>query len=114
MDASVASTSPGFPWPAGIAAGPLSATNVYGWVQVHGVCDYVLSTNEDHTKGNPLYVNAGTSGLFQSTPVAGQNVQGAVNMVAFSSSAGTAAGATQTALTVQLRFPIIVGTTDSQ
>lgn len=115
MDASVASTSPGFPWPVGVAAGPLSATNVYGWVQVQGVCDYVLSTNEDHSVGFPLYVNAGTSGLFQSTPVAGQNIQRAVNLVAFSSSGGTGTGTDllYSNLTVQLQFPYIVGTTDS-
>lgn len=102
-------------FPMGVAAGPLSATNVFGWVQIHGVCDFVLSTNEDHTKGNPLYINAGTAGLVQSTPVAGQNIEGAVNLVAFSSSGATGTGTDllYSNLTVQLRFPNVIGTTDS-
>lgn len=102
-------------FPIGVAAAPMTATNVFGFVQIHGICDYVLSTNEDHTAGNPLYINAGTAGLVQSTPVAGQNIEGAVNLVAFSSSGATGTGTDllYSNLTVQLRFPHIVGTTDS-
>lgn len=102
-------------FPIGVAAGALSTTSVYGWVQIHGICDYVLTTNEDHSAGRPLYINAGTAGLVQSTPVAGQNIEGAVNLVAFSSSGGTGTGTDllYSNLTVQLRFPHVVGTTDS-
>jgi hypothetical protein len=98
-------------FPVGVAAGPLSATNVYGWVQVHGVCDYVLTTNEDHTAGKPFYINAGTAGLVQSTPAAGNNIEGAVNLVAFSSSGATGVGTDllYSNLTVQLRFPHVLG-----
>jgi hypothetical protein len=32
-------------WPIGVAAGNLSATNVFGWVQVQGICDYATASN---------------------------------------------------------------------
>lgn len=62
--------------PVGIAAAALSATNVFGWVQVQGLCDYARGTNVALTSGNPLYV--GTAGGFVvSGSVAGSQIRNA-------------------------------------
>ncbi len=58
----------------GIAAAPLSATNVYGWVAVQGQIDWARGTNVALTSGNPVYV--GTAGGFVvSGSVAGSQIR---------------------------------------
>lgn len=61
--------------PVGIAAGVMSATNQWGWVQVQGVCDYGRGTNVSLPATAALFV--GTAGGFVvSGSVAGSRLQG--------------------------------------
>jgi hypothetical protein len=47
----------------GVAAGNLSATNVYGWVQVQGLCDYgVTGTFSVSVAGQPVFLDTDTPG----------------------------------------------------
>jgi hypothetical protein len=73
-------------FPVGVAAGNLSASNVFGWVQVEGLCDYARGTNSSIGAGVNLYVCAGTSGLLVTNVVAGNRVQGIVANVSYTSS----------------------------
>jgi hypothetical protein len=53
--------------PVGIAPAALSATNVYGWVQVMGVCDYAkMGTQGTAAVGLPVVIGS-TAGRLQST-----------------------------------------------
>jgi len=62
--------------PVGIAAGPISASNVYGWVQVQGFCDYARGTNANTSVGATAFVGV-TTGQLASTQVAvGQRIWG--------------------------------------
>jgi hypothetical protein len=90
-------------FPIGVAAGNLSASNVFGWVQTAGLCDYARGTNSSIGAGVPLYM-AGTSGILISTPAAGSRVFGVVAPVSYTSSQSSA-------LTVQLYGPFVPGTT---
>ena len=60
--------------PVGIAAGALSATNVFGWVQIQGKCDYARGTGVALTSGNPLYVGT-AAGFVVSGSVAGSQIR---------------------------------------
>ena len=71
--------------PVGVAAGNLSATNVFGWVQVYGSCDYLLGTNANIAAGVPLYM-AATAGNVVSTPAAGSRIEGIVPIASYTSS----------------------------
>jgi hypothetical protein len=63
-------------YPIGVGAGKLSATNVYGWVQVQGRCDYVSATTDTGlTAGVQLYLG-GTAGMLQSNVVLGNRIHG--------------------------------------
>lgn len=51
----------------GIAAGAISASNVWGWAQVYGVCDYAkLGTQGTGAVGLPLCIGT-TAGRLQTT-----------------------------------------------
>lgn len=63
-------------FPIGVAAGVLSATNVYGWVQVQGRVDYARGTNTSNAAGAQRYICAGTAGIVVSNVVAGNRIQG--------------------------------------
>jgi hypothetical protein len=63
--------------PVGVAAGALTATNVYGWVQVRGRCDYARCTNHSFAADIPLYLGT-TAGFLGSVYLAGGQVFGAV------------------------------------
>jgi hypothetical protein len=63
-------------FPIGVAAGVLSATNVYGWVQVQGRVDYAKGTNTSNGAGVQRYICAGTPGIVVSNVVAGNRIQG--------------------------------------
>ena len=53
--------------PVGIAPVALSATNVYGWVQVAGICDYAkMGTQGTAAAGLPVVIGT-TAGRLQST-----------------------------------------------
>ena len=88
-------------FPVGVAAGALSATNVYGWVQVAGLCDYLVLTNASLAAGGANYINAGTAGFLQSGAVAGNKVVGIV-----APQSNTSA---DTYALVQLNRPQVVG-----
>lgn len=93
-------------FPVGVAAGVLSATNVYGWVQVQGLCDYARGTNSSIAAGIPLYIAAGTAGYLLTNNVAGNMVLGVVAPNSYTSSQSQS-------LTVQLNYPRVVGLTAS-
>jgi len=51
----------------GILPGALTASNVYGWAQIYGVCDYAnLGTQGTGAVGAPLFVGT-TAGRLQTT-----------------------------------------------
>jgi hypothetical protein len=89
-------------FPIGVAAGVLSATNVYGWVQVAGNCDYARGTNSSIAAGVKLYVAAGTAGYLVTNAAGGEQVNGVVAPVSYTSSQSQS-------LTVQLNYPRILG-----
>lgn len=90
--------------PVGVAAGVLSATNVFGWVMIQGVCDFVLGTNSSIPAGNSLFLAAGTAGVAVSNPVAGNRILGAACGASYTSSQSLSQ-------TVQLFYPSIAGVT---
>ena len=94
-------------FPVGLAAGPLSNTNVCGWVQVQGLADYVRGNSDAAAAGKPLYCIAATAGILQSVASAGAMVLGAVfpNSADVSLSNGS--------WTAQLNYPQNVGLTAS-
>lgn len=103
----LASANSGSAFPIGVAAGNLSASNVFGWVQVAGICDYARGTNSSIAAGVPLYL-AATAGILNSVSALGSRVQGIVPTVSYTSSQSAA-------LTVQLfRTPFIPGLTALQ
>ena len=93
-------------FPVGVAAGNLSATSVFGWVQIEGLCDYARGTNSSIAAGQPLYICAGTAGLLVTNVVNGNQVVGVVAPVSYTSSQSAA-------LTVQLARPFVLGLTAS-
>src|SRR5713101_4068032 len=64
-------------FPIGVAAGNLSASNVFGWVQVGGLCDYARATNSSIGAGVPLYF-AATAGIVNTVAGLGSKIQGVV------------------------------------
>ena len=94
-------------FPVGVAAGNLSATNVFGWVQVQGLCDYARGTNSSIAAAQQLYVCAGTAGLLVTNVVTGNRVQGVAAYASYTSSQSSN-------LSVQLMYPRIVGLGDSR
>jgi ABC-type Fe3+ transport system substrate-binding protein len=103
MAGTVNSASYGFPL--GIACGALSATNLYGWVQVEGLCDFARGTNAAVAAGAPVYLQAG-AGVIASAVVAGNQIVGMAVPVSYTSSQSAS-------MTVQLNFPTQVGLTAS-
>lgn len=89
-------------YPVGVAAGVLSATNVYGWVQVQGLCDYARGTNSSIAAGVPIYICAGSAGYLVTNVVNGNQVNGAVLPNSYTSSQSQS-------LTVQLNYPRVLG-----
>lgn len=93
-------------FPVGVACAALSATGVYGWVQVEGPCDFARGTNSSIAAGVPLYIAAGTAGYLVTNVVAGNQVLGVVAPVSYTSSQSQS-------LSVQLNRPFLVGLTAS-
>jgi hypothetical protein len=94
--------------PLGFAAGPLTATNVYGWVQVKGIVTNAYGTNESFAAGIPLYLNA-TAGQICSVTSLGNHLQG---VFVYKSLASTAVNGSSAY--VQIDYPRIPGLTASQ
>lgn len=85
-------------FPLGLAAGAISASNVYGWVQIKGLADYARCSNHDIAAGVSAFV-ASTTGLIATTQ--GATAAG-INGIAFPVSATS----TQSlSITVDLNFP---------
>jgi hypothetical protein len=72
-------------YPVGVAAGALSATNVYGWVQVQGKADYCRATNHSFAAGVPLFF-ASTAGYIGTVSGAASRIIGIVAPVSNASS----------------------------
>jgi hypothetical protein len=62
--------------PLGIAAGPVSASNVYGWVQVQGFCDYARGTNANTSVGATAFVGSTTGQLASTQGAVGARIWG--------------------------------------
>jgi len=91
-------------WPVmGIAAGALSATNVFGWVQVKGLCDYAIITNTTFAAGAPVFLASTTGQIASTCGAVGYRVIGINNVVVYSS--------TQSSVTVMLDYPQHIGKT---
>lgn len=88
----------------GVGVGALTATNVYGWVQVAGRADYVRGTNTSWAAGAVPYIGA-TAGQLVSNAAAGQRVQGAY-IPADQSNTGLGSAGSQT---WELNRPFIAG-----
>lgn len=89
--------------PLGFAAGALTGTNVYGWVQIQGIVENAKGTNADIAAGVPMYLHAG-AGQIASAVVNGNQIQG---VYAYKSC--TAALASVGSLSVQIDHPAIMG-----
>jgi hypothetical protein len=92
--------------PIGVAAGDLTASNVYGWVQVRGLCDYAKFENATIAVGASAFIASATNtdGQIASTQTAtGNAVFGIFFPVSVASN--TVAGASTMTGTAQLDFP---------
>ena len=92
-------------YPIGLAATALSATNVYGWVQVQGLADYGRQTNSSGGAGIRLAL-ASTAGQFGTVTALGSRIHGLICPVSFTSSQSAS-------ITLQLQRPFVVGITAS-
>ncbi|MEY2667681.1 MAG: hypothetical protein RJA59_319 [Pseudomonadota bacterium] len=61
--------------PIGVAAGVLSATNAYGWVQMEGYVDYYRHTNVAGAVNIPIYYGS-TAGQIGTVSVTGSRIEG--------------------------------------
>jgi hypothetical protein len=91
-------------WPIGLAAGNLSATSVFGWVQIHGKADYALHTNVS-VAANAYIALASTAGQIGTVTALGSRINGIAIPNVYTSS--------QTSLTVYLAYPKGIGITGS-
>jgi hypothetical protein len=94
--------------PVGVAAGDLSNTNVWGWVQVQGIADYCTYAGSDVPAGKPQFVAAATGGIVLSNQVAGNQVYGVYAPVSLNST-----GSALNKGTYQLNYPFLAGLTAS-
>ena len=86
--------------PLGIAAGPISASNVYGWVQVRGMLDYGrLDQAADVTAGTSAFIGSAADGCVASTQTAAGNALLGVHFPV------SIAGASSNTATMFLNFP---------
>lgn len=87
----LASGNSAWPNPIGVGAGNLSATNVYGWVQIQGRCDYARGTNTAPVSNVPTYFGA-TAGNVQSNVTTGLIIFGIVGCADVTATSAGAAG----------------------
>lgn len=95
-------------YPIGLAAGALSATNVFGWVQVAGLADYATCSNTDVATGGRIAFGS-TAGQVGTVTALGSRIQGVIVPVSY----GSARSASAPNLTVQLQRPFAIGITAS-
>jgi hypothetical protein len=62
--------------PLGVAAGPISASNVYGWVQVQGMCDYAFMSNHAVAAGASAFVASTTGNIATTQGATGAAIYG--------------------------------------
>ena len=85
-------------FPLGLAAGPISGSNVYGWVQVRGLADYAKASNHDIAVGASAFVGS-TTGMIATT-------QGATGAAIYGIAFPISATSTQSqSITIDLNFP---------
>jgi hypothetical protein len=109
--------------PLGIAAGSMSNTNVYGWVQVHGLCDYAKMENastDSYLAGGvaaTAFIGSATDGCMNTTQSATGNaiigIHFPMGSIAISGSRSVWSTASFNAMTVQLNYPQIRGNSNS-
>jgi len=92
-------------YPIGVGAAALTATNVYGWVQVQGRVDYARGTNTAPASALPVYICAGTAGYVLTNVVAGNRIQGCVGVPGQTNTVASSAGSYQ----YDLNRPFIAG-----
>lgn len=95
----------GSKFPVGVVGAALSATNLYGWVQVQGICDYARGTNSAIAAGAPLY-GGSFAGIAHTASVASGFLNGIVAPVAYTSSQSLS-------LTLQLQYPTLMANSAS-
>jgi hypothetical protein len=78
----------------GCAPAALTATNVYGWVQVVGRVDYARGTNTAPTSAVPYYF-AATAGMVLTNAGAGSRIQGIFGVPGQTNTAVSSAGSYQ-------------------
>jgi len=93
--------------PLGFAGGPLTNTNVYGWVQVQGIVTNACYTTDAVAAGVPLFLHAG-AGRIASAVVAGNQILGCYAYTAVAAAAGSVSSAS-----VHINYPRVVGLTAS-
>lgn len=102
--------STGSCWQLGVAAAGLTNTNVYGWVQVAGICDYALMGGTDDIAAGASIALGSAAGRFESayeaSASAGYRIIGANNVVSISE-----ASLQSNAATIALYYPAHIGVT---
>lgn len=89
--------------PVGIVPAALSATNVYGWVQVFGVCDYAkLGTQGTGAAGLPVVIGT-TAGRLQTTAGSTGYIVNGLKISQYSTTANS------NSAIVQLYYPVYDG-----
>ena len=91
-------------YPIGIAGGPMTATNCWGWVGVEGKFDNGAFTNTSFA-ANVRVAFGSTAGQIGSVTALGSGIRGIILPVSMTSA--------DTYLTVQLANPFIIGVTAS-
>lgn len=95
-------------YPIGLAAGALSATNVFGWVQIAGLADYATCSNSDLAVHVRIAFGS-TAGQIGTVTALGSRIHG-INIPVSYTAARTASAPN---LTVQLQRPFAIGITAS-
>jgi hypothetical protein len=90
--------------PVGVAQGALSATNLYGWCQIQGVCDNVRGTNASIAANARLFIS-NAAGVVQSGAVAGAGINCMVPLASYTSA--------DVYMKANLQFPFNIGSTAS-
>lgn len=84
--------------PLGVAAGAISASNVYGWVQVQGLCDYAFMSNHAVAVGASAFIASTTGNIATTQGATGAAIYGIHFPI-------SATSAQSRSLTCYLNFP---------
>ena len=89
--------------PLGIAPAAMTATNVYGWIQILGICDYAnMGTQGTTAAGQPVFIGS-TAGRLQTTAGATGYILGGIKISQYSTTANSNSGI------LQLYYPCFDG-----